>query len=235
MTPIAKLKQIVAWSFSRFQDYEKCPRLAMYKHVDRIKEPSNEAMNRGSRMHEEAQAYTDGKLKKLPESLARFPEEFKALKKAKASTEAEWAFRKDLTVTSWFAQDCWLRVKVDAHTVENGVVKIVDHKSGKVDVNPKYKFGSKEVPGKHDLQAELYALGAFLFYADAKKVRVEYWYLDEGIEGALEFDVKDIEQLKKNWLARTKRMMGDIRFPTTPGRHCSWCFFSKAKGGPCEY
>ena len=48
-------------------DYHKCPALAKYKHVLKLKEPDNEAMAGGTLAHKQAEDYTTGKLKKLPE------------------------------------------------------------------------------------------------------------------------------------------------------------------------
>ena len=83
MTPIAKLTQITAWSFSRKADYDKCPLLAKFKHVDRLKEPANVYMEKGTRVHEDAAQYVQDKTQApaLPIALTRFKEEFIRLRR----------------------------------------------------------------------------------------------------------------------------------------------------------
>lgn len=220
--PIPKLVQITAWSYSRFNDYEKCPALAKYKHVDKLKEPDNPAMAGGTVAHEQAAGFTIGKLKKLPAVLARFHKEFAALKKAKAVVEKEWAFNRQWEPVGWFAPDAWLRIKVDAHSLKSTVVSIVDHKTGK----------ERE---DHVLQRDLYALGALLMYPYATVVKAAHWYLDAGVMRESTYKAADLERLKREWVDRTTRMLSDKRFAPQPGNHCRWCFFSSAKGGPCRF
>ena len=93
--------KITAGSYSRISTYEGCARKARYKFVDRIKEPSNAAMERGSTIHEVAAKYiTDGG--RLPKELKLFSEEFKALRAHKhVSVEQQWAFDKDWKKCEW--------------------------------------------------------------------------------------------------------------------------------------
>lgn len=222
--PTAKLVQIEAWSFSRWRDYEKCPLLAKFKHIERRKEPGSAAMDRGGDVHKLAEKYALGQMKNMPEELQRFEQEFKQLVKDSPKTEQEWAFTKDWIRTGWFDKNAWLRIKMDAHYVKGSVVYVIDHKTGK----PK--------PDDDPLQIELYHLGALLMYPDCTKVVAKLWYLDQGTEEVVE--VKNtptqVEKLKKIWLKRTRAMLNDTRFAPTPGNHCSWCHFSQRKGGPCE-
>jgi hypothetical protein len=206
-------------------DYFKCPALAKYKHVDKLKEPDNPYMAGGAQAHKESEEYTLGKLKKLPERLKRFSKEFAALKKAKAVVEVQWCFDKNWEPTSWFGPTAWCRIKVDAHTLKGTEVHIVDHKTG------------KEHEPDHGWQRDLYALGAFLTYPYATKVVAEHWYLDAGVArgGDVVYTPADIPRLKKEWVDRTTSMLSDKRFAPRPGRHCGWCFFSSAKGGPCRF
>lgn len=44
---------IQAVSHSRMKTHEGCPRKAMFKFIDKLKEPPNDAMERGLAMHQE--------------------------------------------------------------------------------------------------------------------------------------------------------------------------------------
>src|ERR1017187_901275 len=214
--------QITAWSFSRFMDYFRCPALAKYKHVDKLREPGNAAMDNGSLVHKQAEDFTNGKLKALPASLARFPKEFAALKKAKAITECQWCFDKNWEPVGWFDARAWCRIKVDAHAINGTKVTIIDHKTGKEHDD-------------HQWQRDLYALGALLTYPYATIVKASHWYLDAGVVRETVYRAADLPRLKKEWVDRTTPMLSDKRFAPSPGKHCSWCFFSSAKNGPCKF
>ena len=63
---VIPIKQITSWSFSRYSDYKLCPLKARLKHVDKHKEPQNDAMARGQAIHKLAEDYTKGSIARLP-------------------------------------------------------------------------------------------------------------------------------------------------------------------------
>jgi hypothetical protein len=228
--PIKAVQRFQAWSYSRLSDYEACPRRAKYKHLDRLVEPSGPALQRGSDIHKECEGYVTGRLTELPKSLARFPEEFAALR-ARKDVECE----RQLAVTSswqpcdWFAANAWLRVVVDATYAgaadEAGRV-LLDYKTGRV------------YPDKVD-QLDLYGLIAFAYHPGIKRVDSAFWYLDAGEVIARSLVVTELDKLKKKWTKRVAPLLADERFDPKPGDPCRWCHFGqagKAKGGPglCE-
>jgi hypothetical protein len=247
----AKPKTITQWSYSRYRDWLRCRAYAKFKHVDKLKEPGNKAMDRGGDIHKMAQAYTEAPKvpRKIAPELACFEVEFKDLNRRRATCEAEWAFTREWRPTGWFDEDCWLRVKMDVHyflAAENSV-RVVDHKTGKV-AHPE-SFADQE---------ELYALGALLQYPDAESVNVQFWYLDAGVIGSTArgsqtpipksgptdeqqaagavYLRSDEKWLKAKWAKNVKPMMLDTVFrPHPEARKCEYCHFSKAKGGPCKY
>ena len=253
MTPTPRLVQITAWSYSRLSTYNQCPAKAKYSCIDKLKEPDSAAGLNGTRVHAIAAAVATGRLpapdkdnrallpelaqilkaKTFPPELETFKEEFKALKKLNPITEAEWAFDRNWQPCSWFASNCWLRIKVDLHYVEqrkNGKLRttrvvIKDWKTGKWSAD-------------HALQRELYALGAFLQYQDCQEVIAQHCYLDLGREepaDPLVWTRDELDGLKKTWLDRTTALLSDTTFAPTPSDKCRWCAFSAAKKGPCQY
>ena len=221
---MGKYNKITAWSFSRFGDYLKCPALALYKHVMKIKEPSSPALDNGSRVHDAAAAYLRGKLRALPKDFKLFKKDMAALKKIGAVAEAEWAFTAEWEPCGWFDNTTWLRAKVDAFYLDStGVLHVRDYKTG------------KEHLEEHARQRELYAIGAFLMYPQALTVRAEHWYLDTGRRAPSDFNRPALPALQKAWIKNTKAMLTDTTFKPTPGRQCQWCFFSASKNGPCKY
>jgi len=234
----APAARIVAWSFSRWRDYRKCPAYAKFKHVERLKEPEGPALARGSHIHELAQVFAQkSRRSRCPPELATFEAEFRVLQanRATLAVEQQWCFNREWRRTGWFDDDAWLRVVVDASWTGDRPqgpgaaplrrLTVIDHKTGKV-------------YGEHDEQLDLYALAGFLQDDAVDEVEVQFWYLDQGVQKpdqARVFSRGDVPALKKKWASATRAMLADTVFRPRPSKSCTWCAFSKGKGGPCRY
>lgn len=220
----AKPTKITSWSYSRYDLYNKCPAKAKYKFIDKLPEPPAPAMERGNVIHKLAEQYTKGELKKLPQELKLFEEEFKELRKSNPIVEQTWAFRSDWSPTVWNDwSGCAVRIKTDAACVDDDTLYVIDHKTGK----------KRE---GYELQLSLYALGGLLTYPDIKKVSTQLWYLDEGGDPIVKgYEVTQLPELKADWERRVQPMLNDTRFAPKPSNECRWCPFSKSKGGPCKF
>ena len=231
--------KITAWSFSRWQTYEDCPFKAKCKFVDKLPEPpAGPAVDRGIAMHSLAEELITGNPIAKPEDAERaekfraefkagpaklFKAEFAAAKKGKPLTETEWAFTKDWQATSWFGRDAWCRIKTDLVFNTKNELLIVDHKTGKRNA-------------AHELQLSLYAIGGFLTFSSIDKIGSQLWYFDHGApipRGS--YKREELPDMIATWEERVRPMLTDTRFVPKPSRACSWCPFSKAKGGPCKF
>lgn len=223
-------QKITAWSFSRFNDYAKCPYYAKLKFIDKLREPDNPAQAKGSAIHKAAENYIKGKDKTLDPSLKNFKAEFNKLVKLKAQAEAEWAFNSKWEPTGWFDKDAWCRIKIDAVCVKDGQLIVIDFKTGKIYPN-------------HAEQLELYAIGGFLqntHKGAPDDLEAQDWYLDLPAEnpdsiGWEDFKRADCKDLIKKWESKTKAMLTDTKFLHKPGPHCNRCHFRKGNNGPCKY
>lgn len=224
--PKLRQKQFEAWSFSRFNDWRTCALRAKLKYLDKLPEGEpGPALARGSAIHKEAEDYVLGNIKKLPDSLATFEEEFNALRKQKRylRVEQQWGFDSDWEPADWFGKQTWVRVVVDLAKAKGTEVLIIDHKTGKI-----YPY--------HEEQLSLYAIAAFMMFPKAKTVDARLWYLDPGIETTADFDRKDLPDLKADWEAKVKPMLADKVFTPNPSaKNCRFCHYKKANGGPCQY
>ena len=245
-TKVIPIKQITAWSFSRYSTYKQCPLKLKISAIDKINEPPNDAMARGNAIHKLAEDYIKGKIARLPVELKLFKEEFAKLKKQFKKkvngmvVEDNWSFTKDWTETAWNDWvNCWVRIKLDcAHHEDEETLIITDWKSGKF---------RPEMNEEYVEQLELYAPAAFLLHPHIKKVKPRLAYLDLGRvypngkdEPELVYSREDLPKLIKLWEKRVKPMMSDKRFAPRPNDKCKWCFYGqsgKAKGGPglCKY
>lgn len=221
------IQRITAWSFSRLQDYRKCPQFAKFKHVDKIKEPGNDAMARGSAIDQMESDFITGKLKVCPPEFKSFEAEFLELRKRKAIVQEQWAFDKNWVEVGWFDKEVWCRMKTDVylHTIKTNTMLVVDCKTGKV----------RE---EHEEQVKLYGLGGLMKLPTVDAVDARIWYTDQAQELPAEpaiYRRADIPALKAYWAKQVKPMLADTRFAPKPSNNCRFCFFSKAKNGPCQY
>lgn len=236
-------KTLTSWSFSRYSDYVQCPFKAKLKHLDRIKEPGNEAMQRGADIGKKAELYVKGEGRVLPPELLKFAPLFRDLRKRYKkklhgmTVEDTWAFTNAWDQTTWNDWvNCWVRIKLDlAYPEDDETLIVIDWKTGKF---------REEKNAEYMEQLELYALGALLMHPHVQTVRPYLKYLDIGItyppEGKdVEYTRADIPKLQKTWAKRTKKMLSDTRFAPRPNNLCKWCHYRKDNaangGGQCKF
>lgn len=223
--PKKPMKQFFAWSYSRLHTFETCPAKARYQHLDKLPIVESEPLIRGKATHKDAELYSIGKKRKLPASLELFDEEFKELRKLKKhlAVEQQLAVDKHWQPCDWFGRQAWCRVVVDcAYVLDGTTLVIIDHKTGKI--RP-----------EHTDQLDLYAIVGFAHWGQVETVEAHLWYLDQGEITSKNYTRTEAEKLKKPWEKRVKPMLTAKSFKPTPSRLCSWCDFSQAKGGPCQY
>lgn len=220
--------KIIAWSYSRWADYEKCPQLAKFKHVDKLKEPENDAMKGGLLAHDSLADFLTAypvsvQVLEVPEVGKKFVDLLRQLAELQPLHDQDWGFTNQWRPTGWFAKDCWFRSKLDSAVVyDDNTADVVDFKTG------------KESP-THAQQAELYAISVFVRYAQVSHVTARFWYLDHGTESVFRFSRSDLDELIAKWEKRVEPMLNDTIFAPRPGKHCKWCAFAKSQQGPCKF
>lgn len=232
------INKIMSWSISRLRDYRDCPRKAKYKHVDKMKDGGSAAMDRGAEIHTQAEMFVAGRVQELSPDLVKVKPLLEGLRKkfqaGQVFVEQELAFNPKWQPTSWFNMSgpmmAWVRIKMD-------LIEMVPKESMAIITD--WKTGKYKPDGDYAEQLNLYAVGALLKRPELKKAVGQLIFTDHGAE-----PVRDPEgtltraQLPlalKKWEAETKQMLNDTAFKPKPGRQCSWCPFSRNKGGPCEF
>ena len=219
---------ITAWSYSRWSSYDECPFKAYLKFVLKRPEPSAPALERGSAIHKKCEDYLTGAEADLPvEVHPKLAARYAEIKALSPAVEQELAFTVDWKQTGWFDKNAWCRIKMDAMLpAQEGVVQIIDHKTGKV-----------KDEGEYDLQLGLYALGGLLIYPKAERAVASLYFVDHGIiiGDDYSYERSDVEAMKKAWERRVAPMLTDTVYEPKPGNACRWCNFRKANGGECRY
>lgn len=232
---LLKGKRFTSWSYSRYRDWKQCPLAAALKHLAKQGERTNPAMQRGSDLAKEQEAYLlSKKPPKLSLDLKSFSEEFEQVRKEKTKiVEASWGFTSNwepCSTTDW--DNCRLRVKIDNGylDVKENILHLHDAKTG--------KFRDWENASYME-QLELYATAGHVMYKGVNEVQTQLWYTDAGLtfpaEGKRSFPASEAAALRKAWDKRVAPMLRADTFPARPSRACQWCPFSKSKGGLCRY
>lgn len=235
----ADVKQTIdAWSYSRLSNYETCPLLAKFLYIVKLPQDTSPAMERGSKIHGQAEGYIKGETLKLPDTKVWFPwiEDMAGLKAAGYEAEKNIAFDSSWQPCEYFGPQTWIRLRVDATGFsapdESGVPETIDYKTG------------RPYP-THEEQAELYGIATYLTAPNratmelSDKVRVSFWYLDVPDIVEYEYIVDDIAKLIEKWTARATVMLTDTEFKPNPckascGKY-GGCDFAANKGGQCLY
>jgi CRISPR/Cas system-associated exonuclease Cas4 (RecB family) len=216
-----------AWSYSRYNDYKRCPFMFAHKQLLKMKDPNpGPALIRGRDVHKVAElALVGPKWRKVPPELVHFEEEFRHLRDLNPTVEQQWGFTRTWDPTGWFGSDTWCRVVLDAVVVyDDNTAVVIDHKTGK-------KYATNED------QMQLFALATFKKFPEVTEVSTRLWYLDQPTDNEVEYEYHKREEaaIQKDWERNIKPMFADRKFPPRPNDKCRFCFLSKAKGGPCKF
>ncbi len=219
------VQRIKAWSFSRWEAYNRCPLQAKYKFLDKIPEPPSPALEKGKKAHEVLARFMAGfaaDRHELP-GWKHFGELMVELRALEPLVEQQWGYTDQWKPTDWFGNDTWFRAVLDAGVVyKDNTADVVDFKTGKPSPS-------------HAEQAELYALSVLARYPSVTDVAVRFWYLEHGKESVFEFERTVLPALKEKWTDKVQHMLEDTTFAPRPGNHCRWCSFAASKEGPCKH
>lgn len=211
-------QRITAWSYSRFQTYEQCPRKAKLQFIDRLKTASSPALENGLLFHKECERYLKGRVKTVPPLLKTFEKELMDLREKKCESEVEMCFTDQWLSTGWFDHNAWVRIKIDALLREKSTLRMIDFKTGRVRED-------------HVDQLSLYALAGFMMEPKVTSITGELLYFDNGHVEKVTFKRKDMDELRASWEESTVAMLSDEDFAPLANRWCSFCDFSKNATG----
>lgn len=236
--------QINAVSFSRLNVFETCGYRALLAYSKKIPEiphtaPKENALERGSRVHDSAYKFVIGEGELIPE-METFAEEFEILaeryRDAPDTIEVEqmWQFDKDwglietpedfddFSEADWQRwKQIWMRVKQDAIVLpEPTRVVAIDYKTGR-------KEGNQV---KHNLQLRIALLGAMFKYPQAQTFVGENWYLDANAHVPTEFTRDQLLKMYEELDGRLRAVTTATDFtPKASRSNCRWCPYRTGK------
>ena len=217
------------YSFSKLNCYQTCPKRFEYRYVKKEKEGEcdRSALIRGSAIHEMFEEHHKGKEpKKTP-----YTEDFKKaiarpqIKKIrehlespeKTCREVSFGLTKDFKPCEYSSKDALFRGKIDLAYIDNGVLHLVDYKTGK----------PKDQKYQNFDQLSLYSIYFFERYNTLEKINISYVYVDHGIANSLEILKSSIPRLKQYFLDIVHSIETDEKYSPMPTKLCHWCPFEK--------
>lgn len=230
------MKQIHGWSFTKVMDFERCKFYAFLKYACHIKEPerpllpgqTEQANDRGSRLHAAGESYARGLTPKLDPGLKSFAPEFDELRagyaKKQVILEDEWGLDRDWNKVEW--KSAWLRLKLDAKYKLNPYhAAAIDYKSGRKEGNE----------AKHGQQLQLYALATVSLDHVVEEVTCEAWYLDKNEITSVTYPRAVAISFKRAWHKRGAAVTDATDFPPSPNKYsCRYCQYGPWNGGQCQ-
>lgn len=235
-----------AWSYSRLAMYEKCPAQYAHKHV--WKTPmvrvgdDPEFFLKGRKVHggmaayllggENGTFYADQDKKTYHASdrfAAKHADKFQTvldqLRASKPLVEQQWGYTNQYKPSTWFGNDVYWRVILDVGVLwPDNTFSVVDWKTGKPSAD-------------NAEQMEQFAIGVFQRYPMVNWLETRLFYVDhaKNNEQHEEFTRQQLPKLIQKYEKRVEPMKNDETYAPRPGKHCHFCDFAKAKGGPCRF
>lgn len=224
---------VKAWSFSRWDMWHTCPLLFKLRHIDKLEEPTGEAMLNGRRVHNtlkdylllapdqvrptaqvEAAAQAAGKAWSLVQEVAAFDNKV---------VEQQWGYTVNWAPTSWFGPATWFRSIIDVGVLyDDQTAEVVDWKTGK----PR---------GTYDQEMELFAISVMARAPQVTHVTTRLAFTDFKSEVFADFPRSDLYNLMRKWNAAVQPMFEDTTFLPRPNDKCKFCHFSRSNTGKCRY
>lgn len=224
--------EALTWSYSRYSTYEQCPRKFKHAYIDKIKEPSNEHMERGTKYHDLAERYINGRLDSFPAQLKLLGQTIRTMRKGfklgEVQVESEWGFNEMWEPMPY--KDAWLKMKIDCAAIDKDFspdrMVIIDWKTG--------QYRDDRIVSYLE-QLELYAIGALIMHPKIEIVEPRIGFLDHGViyPSILIENINigrvDLGALKLKWVNKVHPMLTDKEFICNNSWRCKYCYYRKTE------
>ena len=234
---------ITAWSFNRLREFEDCPKRLHDKTYLKKKpliEEDTSAADRGTRIHNEIEAYIRDINKGFSDdnqALEHHGELIDNLrtkyKNGLVDLEQDWAFNVNWEECGWWDDDVWCRFKLDAFewhgTRDAESATVYDWKTGKGSDYSKFKYLD---------QMKSYAVQVFAKYPKLQFVVTRLVFVDKpGKPLEQRYSRAQAETLMQKLNERAMTLTTAKKFPATPAKYtCKFCPYGEENGDKtCEF
>ena len=233
------MPNIIAWSWSRLETFEQCPKRMHGKDVAKIfPKPSFEAphFKKGKAVHKALEDYlAKGTPLPYPVPEINGPEKFfvrldylqnlldKMRKGQLVNVEKQICYDIRMKEVSWFSKEAWCRVIIDAMVLHGDYALLIDWKTGKV------KKGTD--------QLKLFAGAVMKKFPYINRVTTAYvWCEHKDAKPAIQhYTRNDLEDIWQDFGDRQELIQlanESGNWPAKPNAFCKWC---EARADQCEH
>lgn len=207
----------LAHSFSALKTYENCPLKYYHTRVAKtVRDVGGAATIHGEVVHKGLENFLLGK-EELSDDLSHVEDTASAVKDATKQgfslhVEQKLTLTENLTPTSWFAGDAWMRSILDVNLMKGDRAIVMDWKTGKR--RPDF------------FQLSLFALQVFEHFPEINHASTAFIWLKEGEVDRGEFYRSDKDKLWEEVMTRVRRIERSVandQWPAKPSGLCRFC------------
>ena len=209
------------YSFSKLSVHKQCPRKFKYNYIDkRQREPQDiAALLKGGAVHNMLEKYPQPGTHKLTEKYQHVMDKFLEGQLSKKyltvpnTREIRFGMTEELEPCAYSDNNCMFRGAVDYICIIDGVLHLIDWKTGKL-VDLKYQNFD---------QLMFYAVYFFSVYKEIQTINISYVYIEHNEENVILLQRKFLKNYTDDLINSIKETEDDIQFNKTKTRLCGWC------------
>ena len=211
-------------SYSSLKLYENCPYRYYHQRIAKtVVDKGGEASQHGERVHKHLEDRLRDKVD-LPQELKHIEPLVNSFENLSAGgdifAELEMTLTKDLTPTSWWGEDAWMRSKLDVYIVKNNKSVVADWKTGKR--RPDF------------FQLELFALQVFAHYQEVQSVTSSFVWIKDMAMDKQTYSRADAPRLWDKVLGKVQRIEQSVTYENWPAKPSGLCMYCPCRNF-CEY
>lgn len=214
------------YSFSKIDSFVTCPRKFKYKYIDKAdKKPQNmEPVLKGGAVHHILENYPGSSNHKLAPQYQHIVDKFiqtehgQKLLFRDSTREFDFGLDSNLLPCGYKDKEAIFRGSVDYIFIEDGVLYLVDWKTGKY----------KELKWQSYDQLMYYGLYFFQRYPNVNTICISYVYIEhENMHNDLTLERKYLNDYKTKLIKAISEIENEEVFPRTIKNYklCDWCEF----------
>jgi CRISPR/Cas system-associated exonuclease Cas4 (RecB family) len=211
-------------SYSSIKLYENCPlRYFRQRIVKDVIDEGGEASKYGERVH----AFLETRLKEntlLPQEVAHYESLCSSVERiaqgGELCIEKELVLTDNLTPTTWWEPDAWLRSKLDILVISGEIAVVMDWKTGKRNAD--------------QFQMQLFAAQVFKHYPEVTRVKTSLVWLKDMAMDTEVYYRSGVNTIWAEVMKRIQRINDSLEHDNWPAKPSGLCRYCPARHN-CDY
>jgi RecB family exonuclease len=211
-------------SYSSIKLYENCPlRYFRQRIVKDVIDEGGEASKYGERVH----AFLETRLKEntlLPQEVAHYESLCSSVERiahnGELFVEKELVLTDNLTPTTWWEPDAWLRSKLDILVIGGDMANVMDWKTGKRNAD--------------QFQMQLFAAQVFKHYPEVTRVKTSLVWLKDMAMDTEVYYRSGVNTIWAEVMKRIQRINDSLEHDNWPAKPSGLCRYCPARHN-CDY